>query len=192
MRNRCIEFLAIAFISTSQLTNPASADSVDPAAAVQELAALNADLVNISTILRISEDIAFWQSVALLGAEHDWEFEYSLGGDERYQWTLRLYNSLDETLTEGIAAARDLARSRALNDDEKRAVQELFNQYESMRATGEQMYHLILDGDVGSAADLYEAEVIQLRRDITTDGGSIYIAIRNRVRQIALDVRLGN
>ena len=82
MRNRCIEFLAIAFISTSQLTNPASADSVDPAAAVQELAALNADLVNISTILRISEDIAFWQSVALLGAEHDWEFEYSLGGDE--------------------------------------------------------------------------------------------------------------
>jgi len=192
MRNRCIEFLAIAFISTSQLTNPASADSVDPAAAVQELAALNADLVNISTILRISEDIAFWQSVALLGAEHDWEFEYSLGGDERYQWTLRLYNSLDETLTEGIAAARDLARSRALNDDEKRAVQELFNQYESMRATGEQMYHLILDGDVGSAADLYEAEVIQLRRDITTDGASIYIAIRNRVRQIALDVRLGN
>jgi hypothetical protein len=192
MKNRCIEFLAIAFISTSQLTNPASADSVDPAAAVQELAALNADLVNISTILRISEDIAFWQSVALLGAEHDWEFEYSLGGDERYQWTLRLYNSLDETLTEGIAAARDLARSRALNDDEKRAVQELFNQYESMRATGEQMYHLILDGDVGSAADLYEAEVIQLRRDITTDGGSIYIAIRNRVRQIALDVRLGN
>jgi len=192
MKNRCIEFLAIAFISTSQLTNPASADSVDPAAAVQELAALNADLVSISTILRISEDIAFWQSVALLGAEHDWEFEYSLGGDERYQWTLRLYNSLDETLTEGIAAARDLARSRALNDDEKRAVQELFNQYESMRATGEQMYHLILDGDVGSAADLYEAEVIQLRRDITTDGGSIYIAIRNRVRQIALDVRLGN
>lgn len=192
MRMSLIRFLTIVLVAAPPLAAPGYAQPRDPAATVQQLAGLNADMVNIATLLRISEDLAFWQSVSILGAEHGWDFDYSLGGAERYPWTLRLYNALDETLTEGLSASRDLARSRALSDDEKRAVQSMFAKYEQMRALAAAVYQLILDGDLAAATALYEAEVIQLRRNIATDGASIHITIRNRVRQIAMDVRLGN
>ena len=42
-----------------------------------------------------------------------------------------------------------------------------------------------------AATTLYESDVIQLRRDISQAATSITILLRDRIKRIALDVRLG-
>jgi len=67
----------------------------------------------------------------------------------------------------------------------------LYEQYEAMRVLGEETYRLLKEGNVTAASAAYEAEVIQLHRDISGAAASSIIVLRNRVKQIALDVRLG-
>jgi hypothetical protein len=126
-----------------------------------------------------------------MGAEYGWEFNYDAQGAEVFPWTYRLYNTLDETLSEGIAASRAIERSRTLTDEEKRAGKALFAQYEEMRTHGEQVHRLLKAGDVAAASGLYETEVIQLRREISISASSAAIQIRDRIKKIALEVRLG-
>ena len=168
-----------------------AAEPRDPKSTVQELAGMTTDMTHFTTILRLSENISFWQSVAIMGAQNGWEFTYSGGGSESFAWTLRLYNSLDESLTEGVAASRAIARIRVLTDEEKRSGKDLYEQYEAMRVLGEETYRLLKEGNVTAASAAYEAEVIQLHRDISGAAASSIIVLRNRVKQIALDVRLG-
>lgn len=71
---------AIMILGLSLLSSTAIGEPRDPKQAVQEIAGLHADTVHIATVLRISEGIAFWQSVAIMGAQNDWDFTYSGGG----------------------------------------------------------------------------------------------------------------
>ncbi len=179
--------LALLFLSST----PPAAQPRDANDAVQEIAALSTDITHFATLLRLSEDISFWQSVSIMGAEYDWEFSYNTQGTEVSAWTVRLYNALDESLSEGIAASQAIARSRVLTDKEKEAGKALFAQYEEMRRYGEKVYRLLKEGSVSEASDIYEAEVIQLRRDISISATSAVIFLRDRIKRIALDVRLG-
>lgn len=114
-----------------------------------------------------------------------------VGGDDSFPWTFRLNNFLGDTLREGILASQGIARSRALTDDDKRAIDALFSQYETMREHGETVHALLLEGNLAEALAIYENEVIQLRRDIAVSAASINITIRDRVKEIDLDVLLG-
>ena len=186
-----IRYAAIALVGLGLLSHPSAADPRDPKQAVQEIGGLNADMLQIATVLRISEDIAFWQSVSIMGAQNDWEFTYSGDGNERFAWTLRLYNILGDTLREGILASQGIARSRVLTDEEKHSFDALFGKYETMRELGEQVHGLLVDGNLAEALAIYENEVIQLRRDIAIAAASINITIRDRIKEIKLDVLLG-
>lgn len=179
--------LAVLFLSPTPLAaTPREAND-----AVQEIAALSTDMTQFATLLRLSEDIAFWQSVSIMGAEYGWDFSYDTQGAEVFAWTIRLYNSLDESLSEGNAAFQAITRSRVLTDEEKEAGKALFARYEEMRGYGETVYRLLKDGNVSEASLLYEEEVIQLRRDISISATSATIKLRDRIKRIALDVRLG-
>ena len=148
-------------------------------------------MLQIATVLRISEDIAFWQSVSIMGAQNDWEFTYSGEGNESFPWTLRLYNILGDTLREGVLASQGIARSRVLSEEEKRAFDALFAKYETLRELGEKVHALLVDGNLVLALAIYENEVIQLRRDIAIAAASSSIMIRDRIKEIELDVLLG-
>jgi len=185
-----MRFLSVIMIALTISSTPMAAEPRDAKDAVQEIAALNADMTQFATILRLSEDITFWQSVSIMGAEYEWDFSYDTQGAEVFAWTLRLYNALDESLSEGIAASQAIARSRVLTDEEKEAGKALFAQYEEMRGFGEKVYRLLKDGNVSEASEIYEAEVIQLRRDISISATSAVILLRDRIKRIALDVRL--
>jgi len=178
--------LALLFLSLTQL----AAQTRDAKDAVQEIAALSTDMTQFATLLRLSEDISFWQSVSIMGAEYQWKFNYDTQGSDVFAWTYRLYNTLDETLSEGIAASQAIARSRVLTVEEKEAGKALFAQYEEMRGYGETVHRLLKDGNVSEASEIYEAEVIQLRRDISISATSAVILLRDRIKRIALDVRL--
>lgn len=159
--------------------------------AVQEISALNADMTHFATILRLSEDIAFWQSVSIMGAEYNWEFNYDAQGALVVAWTYRLYNTLDETLLEGIRASQEIARSRVLRDEDKIAGKSLFAQYEEMRAHGASVHRLLKAGKISEASEIYEEKVIQLRRDISMSATSTTLHLSDRIKRIALDVRMG-
>ena len=186
-----MKLLSLCLVLLSFYLAPLAAEPRDPKDAVHEIAELNTDMTQFATILRLSEDISFWQSVSIMGAEYGWEFNFDAQGAEVEQWTYRLYNTLDESLSEGIAASQAIARSRVLTEEEKRAGQALFGQYEEMRAHGEQVFRFLKEGKVSSAAEIYETEVIQLRRDISISASSAIIQLRDRIKKIALDVRLG-
>lgn len=179
--------LALLFLSSI----PLAAQPRDAKDAVQEIAALSTDMTQFATLLRLSEDISFWQSVSIMGAEYEWNFSYDTQGAEVFAWTIRLYNALDESLFEGIAASQAIARSRVLTKEEKEAGKALFAQYEEMRGYGEMVNRLLKDGNFSKASEIYEAEVIQLRRDISISATSAVILLRDRIKRIALDVRLG-
>jgi hypothetical protein len=191
MLNVAIKYVGLAFFGLSLLSNPSAADPRDPKQVVQEIGGLSADMLQIATVLRISEDIAFWQSVSIMGAQNDWEFTYSGDGNESFAWTLRLYNILGDTLREGTLASQGIARSRVLSAEEKRAFDALFGKYETMRELGEKVHSLLIDGNLPEALEIYENEVIQLRRDIAIAAASSNITIRNRIKEIELDVLLG-
>ncbi|MBT8456784.1 MAG: hypothetical protein KJO15_11855 [Alphaproteobacteria bacterium] len=91
----------------------------EPAEAVQEIAGLTADMTQFATILRLSEDLAFWQGVSIMGAQNDWEFSKNSEGTEIWAWTYRLGNSLDKSLYDGNQASLAIARSRVLTTEEK-------------------------------------------------------------------------
>lgn len=191
MQYVAIKYLGIAFFGLSLLSNPSAADPRDPKQAVQEIGGLNADMLQIATVLRISEDIAFWQSVSIMGAQNDWEFTYSGEGNQSFPWTLRLSNILGDTLREGALASQGIARSRVLSEEEKRAFDALFAKYETLRELGEKVHALLVDGNLVLALAIYENEVIQLRRDIAIAAASSNIMIRDRIKEIELDVLLG-
>lgn len=169
----------------------ASSQSIDPKAAVQEIATLSADMVHFDTIRRIAEDLVFWQSVSIMGGEYGWTFNYGAQGENVEEWTYRLYNSLDETVNEGVRARQAIARSRVLTEDEKEQGAELSRMYEEMRAIAEEVYKLLKADDVNSAAALFEERTLNLRREISRAAASSQIVLRDRIKRMALDVRLG-
>jgi hypothetical protein len=181
--------IAAFLLGISLLSHAATAEPRDPRQAVQEIAALNADLIHIMSLLRMSEDIAFWQSVSVLGAQNDWEFSYS--GGVNYAWSLRLYETLGASDREGILVSQAISRSTVLTEQERQAFDALFRKYETMRGLGEDMHALLADNNVQDALVLYEAEVLQLRRDIAIAAASSSISIRDRIKEIELDVLLG-
>jgi len=169
----------------------ASAEPRDPQQTVQEIAGLTADMTQFATILRISEDIAFWQGVAIMGAQYDWEFGKNTQGTQVFAWTYRLTNLLNQSKTEGIQASQAIARSRVLTDEEKQSGKDLFSDYERMRVLGEEVNRLVREDNIAAASALYESDTLQLRRDISGAAASSTIKLRDRVKRIALDVRLG-
>lgn len=170
---------------------PASSQSTDPKAATQEIAALSVDMTHFDTIRRVAEDLVFWQSVAIMGGEYGWTFTYSGQGTNVEQWTYRLYNSLDETIQEGVRARQAIARSRVLTEDEKARGAEIFAKYEELRTVAEETYNLLRADDVNAAAALFEEQILGLGREITRAVASNQIVLRDRIKRIALDVRLG-
>lgn len=172
-------------------SGPATSQSDDANGAVYEIAELNAHMVQFETLQRISEDIVFWQSVAIMGSEYDWTFSYNTGGTEIQDWTVRLYNTLDEVPIEGTRAKQAIARSRVLSDEEKAAGMELFAQFEEMHAIGSEVYQLLRAGDTASASDVFETRTLELRSEIARTAASSLIVLRDRSKKIALDVRLG-
>ncbi len=169
----------------------ASAQPTDPKDAVKEIAALTADMAHFDAIRRVAEDLVFWQSVAIMGGEFGWTFAYNSQATEIEEWTYRLYNSLDETLPEGIQSRQAIKRSRVLTDEEKQRGEELFLMYEEMHSVAQEVYVLLKDDDVASAAALFEERTLNLRREISRAAASSQITLRDRIRRKALDVRLG-
>ena len=67
---------------------------------------------------------------------------------------------------------------------------ELFAKFERMHHVGEKFYQLLNDGETLQAASLFEAETLELRPEITRAGASSTILLRDRIKRLALDVRL--
>ncbi|MBT8459688.1 MAG: hypothetical protein KJN60_08470 [Boseongicola sp.] len=114
-----IKFTAILLVALSAQPMQLIAQPREPAEAVQEIAGLTADMTQFATILRLSEDLAFWQGVSIMGAQNDWEFSKNSEGTEIWAWTYRLGNSLDKSLYDGNQASLAIARSRVLTTEEK-------------------------------------------------------------------------
>lgn len=74
------------------LSQPVASQNINPKDAVQEIAALNSDILSIGEIIRISDDIVFWQSVAIMGSEYGWTFDFT-GQGNIHEWKYRLYNA---------------------------------------------------------------------------------------------------
>ena len=191
MRNSPIKLVVILLLALSSQSMQATAQPREPANAVQEIADLTEGMAQFATILRLSEDIAFWQGVAIMGGQYDWEFSKNTQGTEIFSWTYRLTNSLVQTLNEGIRASQSIARSRVLTDEEKQAGKDMYSDYKRMRALGEEVNRLVREGNIAAASALYESEVLQLRRDISGAAASNAAVLRDRVKRIALDIRLG-
>jgi len=191
MRNLPVKFTVILLLAMSIQSLQVTAQPRQPAKAVQEIAGLTADMTQFATILRLSEDLAFWQGVSIMGAQYDWEFSYNTQGTEVTAWTIRLENSLQGSLIEAVQASRAIARSRVLNDEEKQAGKDLFAKFDRMRVLGEEVFRLLKEDNIAAASALYESDVLQLRRDISGAAASSTIMLRDRVKRIALDIRLG-
>ena len=191
MRNSPIKLVVILLLALSSQSMQAAAQPREPANAVQEIADLTEGMAQFATILRLSEDIAFWQGVAIMGGQYDWEFSKNTQGTEIFSWTYRLTNSLVQTLNEGIRASQSIARSRVLTDEEKQAGKDLYLDYQKMRALGEEVNRLVREDNIAAASALYESEVLQLRRDISGAAASNAAVLRDRAKRIALDIRLG-
>ena len=168
-----------------------TAQTINPKDAVQEIAALNADIMQIEAIKSISEEIVYWQSVAIMGSEYGWQFEFNDQGANIVEWTYRLYNTLDETALQGVRAKQSIARSRVLTDSEKANFMEIFAKYEEMRVLGEEIYDLLRAGETETASVIFESQTLNLRREISIESASAMISLRNRISDIALDVLMG-
>ena len=60
-----------------------------------------------------------------------------------------------------------------------------------MRVLGEEVNRLVREDNIAAASAVYESDTLQLRRDISGAVASSTIKLRDRVKRIALDVRLG-
>ena len=186
-------YIRLYFVLISLVFAPAAgmAAPTDPKDAVKELAALSADLANIDTLQRITDDLVFWQSVAIMGGEYDWQFSYNSAGTELVEWTIRLSQSLDQTSHEGARAAQSIKRSRVLTDAEKESGLEVYEIFNEIHTHGKDIHTLLRAGDVALAAKIFSDEVIEKRRQFSRSLVSMKIEINERIKDIGFKVRLG-
>ena len=95
-----------------------SAQSKSPYDVIKEIAGHSTALEHIDTIYRLSEELVFWQSVALMGEEFDWEFSNNTAGTEIMNWTFRLENARGEAEIEAKRAAIAISRNKYLTENQ--------------------------------------------------------------------------
>ncbi|MBT8459687.1 MAG: hypothetical protein KJN60_08465 [Boseongicola sp.] len=61
-----------------------------------------------------------------------------------------------------------------------------------MQVLSKELFRLLKEDNIAAASALYESDVLQLRRDISGEAASSTIVLRDRVKRIALDIRLGS
>lgn len=167
-----------------------SAEDFDPAVAIGEMAARSAAISNIQTIGRICESMTFWQSVALLGTARRWTFVYSLGGNDRAPWTLRLSNFLGESENEVIQAKKALSRTGAFDETQASALDGLYAKERELRDLSGEVHRLLMQDRVEEAASLYRDMTIPLNRDIGVAVYSITNALNSSISNTALKARV--
>jgi hypothetical protein len=172
-------------------SNPAQAQGTVPVEAVVALGEEARLLAHFDTLYRLTEELVFWQSIAIMGADRGWEFNYNSSGEMRQPYTFRLYNALDESAIEAARAANAIARDRAATEGDQTAAAALYQQHLALRAHAEAIYQHLLAGDADAAAAIFEAEVIALRREIANAAYSRSAFIRERVADGVMDARLG-
>lgn len=184
-------FSAIAVALPFALSSaPAPSQTQPSGEAITEIAAHSRLLAQFDTIARLSEELVFWQSVAILGAQNGWEFSYNTQGTQPWPWTLRLYNALDETQIEIVRASQAISRSGAATEADRAAAATLMSQHERLRDLSGEIHALLLDDRTADAAALYEEHTIELRRDLANQAYSASEEIRRRANRIALEARL--
>lgn len=162
-----------------------AAQTADPKETLREIAGQSALLAEYDTLYRVSEELAFWQSVALLGAENGWQLIYSEGSTaNRWPYTLRLYNALDEVEIEAKRAALGIARSRVATPEQLQAGADLYEKHLQLRITATDLHALLLDGRVPEAAALYHDQTLPLRRQIANEAYSASSEIRKWIAQV--------
>ncbi|MEP1202077.1 hypothetical protein [Tateyamaria sp.] len=184
-------FIRTAVFFVSLLMAPATtlAQGNDPYLAIKEIAGRSTALMQIDTIYRLSEELVFWQSVALMGAQNGWEFDYDASGATQMNWTIRLENARNEGEIEAKRASIAITRNKYLSDDQKREVSELYGDYTQMNANARQIHELLIVGDMTRAAYVFESQTLQLRRDIAGATYSVSQNLRGTISDIARNTR---
>ena len=177
-------------LALSQVPDMTRAEEFDAGAAIKEMAAQTAAISNINTISRVSEDLAFWQSVAILGGANGWTFSYNTEGTEQLAWTLRLATVLGDSENEIVRAQKALSRIKIFDDNQKAAVLDLYQDHERLRSVSEQVHSLLIETKGDEATLLYEAKTIQLRRDIASTVYSLSSSLSKANGKMALKARV--
>ena len=186
-------FLSSSFVAVLLAVAPgqAASEDFDAQATIKDMAATVNVLGHIDTIYRLTEELVFWQSVAIMGGEYGWVLGYNTQGTANEAWTIRLDNALGESEIEVVNTARALKRQRGLGEDLQRAVAQLYEKHVEMWEISKEIHQLLFDeDDVGAAQDLFRTRSMQLRRDIANDAHSIPAGLRDDVAKAALGARL--
>lgn len=134
---------------------------------------------------RYSEELVYWQTMAILGGSYDWKFQYSLGGPEDERHTLRLYNALDETQVEAIRAMQAIRRSRSATSSNLAVAEAIYLKHLEMREIANQVLALLRNREAEAAADLYRERAFPLRKDILNASYSVTREIETRIAAVS-------
>jgi hypothetical protein len=182
-----------AVVSTGLFFGPApmAAQTADPLETIIELGAQSTLLSYFDTLYRLTEELVFWQSVSIMGAEYGWDSSYYPESGEIEPYTFNLDNSLEESATDAARAANAIGRSITATEEEQSAAADLYALHLQMRGHAQVIHDLLLQGRINEAADLFDAEVLPLRRQFYNEAYTSSAYIRERVGRTVLDSRLG-
>ncbi len=166
---------------------PALAQSNDDP--VKEISATAGLIAHLDTIARNSEEIAFWQGVAVLGGAFDWRIDFSADGSETIAPSYRLFNALEESNIETKRAAAALDRSRHLDDETKRAIADISALHSELRDVGETIIRHLENGETKAAAELYWTKGIDLRRALANASYSVKSGLHGAIKTTARAAR---
>jgi len=171
---------------------PVSVGAQDLTAAetMQRMAEQDALLAQFDSLYRLSEELTFWQGVAIMGTQYDWKLAYSMEGGEGFRWTIKLYNALGDMENEAIAARQAIARSKVATEAQKAAGEALFARHLEMRAVAEEVLQLTRSGQAEEAADAFGSVTVPLRREIANAIYSVQREIRSEIASTALKARI--
>ena len=174
----------------ANLQQPAAAQQSDLSETIQTLSGQARLKDQCDTLKRISDDIVYWQSVAILGATHGWTFAYSGEGSPSVAYTIRLLNTLDESEIFAKRAAQAITRSKVASDEAKAAGALLFEKHLALRQQAQAVYDLLLAGQPENAAFLFRDTVIGLRLEIESGAYSASATIGKDMQDAAMKARL--
>jgi hypothetical protein len=186
MERQIAACLASLLLSTGPLT--AQDTAPDRRAQLVEAAGLADYLVQVDTICNLAEELVFWQSVAIMGAEHDWTFDFA--NDYPEAFTYRLYNAVDESTISAIRAAQSIGRNQVISEDDLAGAHSIQADFDRMHALANAAHVALIDGRVADAVQLFRDQTLQLRRDIAISCYSVTGAARERLTRLGLDARL--
>ncbi len=167
----------------------ATAQPTDPYLAIKEIAGQSSALEHIDTIYRLSEELAFWQGVALMGEEFDWKFSYNTAGTDPQRWTIRLENARGDGEFEAKQAATAISRSKYLSEEQKQKADELFQLYTRMSVISVDLRMFLLEGQIAEAANMFETQSLELRRRIAGLAYSASQELRTSIKETARNTR---